>query len=207
MEKKSKKSKSLNTSKEQRITSTSQLPPGTYSCRLRGITVRGTGDNRQIMFHLDYSSIKPMSLKDQAVMMREEFRERYPEMETAWNEREKTPENKNYPCHALPREQWCDYKGSGDFMGHTCLGKEKNAENEDYVSSGGIKYYVLHSKTKSYTAIGAKNVSHAFNKATKLFAGLWSSLQAKEPDQNSWTYISVVEFGELIKEHLKNERS
>jgi hypothetical protein len=26
----------------------------------------------------------------------------------------------DYPCHALEKEKWCDLKGSGDFMGHTC---------------------------------------------------------------------------------------
>lgn len=25
-----------------------------------------------------------------------------------------------YPCHALPRDQWCDRDGPGGFMGHTC---------------------------------------------------------------------------------------
>lgn len=24
------------------------------------------------------------------------------------------------PCHKLPKSQWCDRKGLGDFMGHTC---------------------------------------------------------------------------------------
>ena len=25
-----------------------------------------------------------------------------------------------YPCRKLPREEQCDYKGKGGFMGHTC---------------------------------------------------------------------------------------
>lgn len=25
-----------------------------------------------------------------------------------------------WPCHSLPRDQWCDHSGPGDFMGHTC---------------------------------------------------------------------------------------
>lgn len=28
--------------------------------------------------------------------------------------------DKLYPCHAKPREQWCDRDGRGGFMGHTC---------------------------------------------------------------------------------------
>jgi len=26
----------------------------------------------------------------------------------------------NWPCRKLPRAQWCDSKGPGGFMGHTC---------------------------------------------------------------------------------------
>lgn len=26
-----------------------------------------------------------------------------------------------YPCHKLPKEQWCDHAGRGGFMGHTCF--------------------------------------------------------------------------------------
>ena len=26
----------------------------------------------------------------------------------------------NYPCHQKPKKDWCDHKGPGDFMGHTC---------------------------------------------------------------------------------------
>ncbi len=28
--------------------------------------------------------------------------------------------NTEYPCRKLPQEQWCDSKGAGGFMGHTC---------------------------------------------------------------------------------------
>lgn len=31
-----------------------------------------------------------------------------------------TPSEEQYPCHSLPREQWCDREGPGGFMGHTC---------------------------------------------------------------------------------------
>jgi NTP pyrophosphatase (non-canonical NTP hydrolase) len=26
----------------------------------------------------------------------------------------------DYPCHSLPKDQWCDRHGRGGFMGHTC---------------------------------------------------------------------------------------
>lgn len=28
-----------------------------------------------------------------------------------------------YPCHSKPKSQWCDHKGAGGFMGHTCIKK------------------------------------------------------------------------------------
>jgi hypothetical protein len=28
---------------------------------------------------------------------------------------------KRWPCHKLPRAQWCDSQGGGGFMGHTCV--------------------------------------------------------------------------------------
>lgn len=31
--------------------------------------------------------------------------------------------SKGYPCHKLPKEQWCDHHGPGGFMGHTCIPK------------------------------------------------------------------------------------
>ena len=46
----------------------------------------------------------------------------------------------NYPCHQKPKKDWCDHKGLGDFMGHTC-GKPQtnfediNAEFGDVVSA------------------------------------------------------------------------
>lgn len=27
----------------------------------------------------------------------------------------------DYPCHKLPKDQWCDHAGRGGFMGHTCV--------------------------------------------------------------------------------------
>ncbi len=34
-----------------------------------------------------------------------------------------------YPCHKLPKEQWCDYNGPGGFMGHTCIKKKPVEKN------------------------------------------------------------------------------
>lgn len=31
-----------------------------------------------------------------------------------------TSSKPDFPCHALPKDQWCDRHGPGGFMGHTC---------------------------------------------------------------------------------------
>lgn len=33
------------------------------------------------------------------------------------------------PCHARPRDQWCDRDGVGGFMGHTCSGEVVDDSN------------------------------------------------------------------------------
>lgn len=35
-----------------------------------------------------------------------------------------------YPCHKLPKEQWCDSQGPGGFMGHTCLPIQKRSDKD-----------------------------------------------------------------------------
>lgn len=34
-----------------------------------------------------------------------------------------------YPCHKLPKENWCDHSGPGGFMGHTCIKKKSVEQN------------------------------------------------------------------------------
>lgn len=36
----------------------------------------------------------------------------------------------DYPCHALPREKWCDRDGPGGFMGHTCVPRSVREADE-----------------------------------------------------------------------------
>ena len=35
----------------------------------------------------------------------------------------------DFQCHSLPKEKWCDWRGPGDFMGHTCGKPRTNAED------------------------------------------------------------------------------
>lgn len=37
--------------------------------------------------------------------------------------------DKDFPCHARPREQWCDRDGPGGFTGHTCIRKQPWSPN------------------------------------------------------------------------------
>jgi len=42
-----------------------------------------------------------------------------------------------YPCHKLPKEEWCDCNGPGGFMGHTCVKPSKTEVN--HVGAGRAK--------------------------------------------------------------------
>lgn len=69
--------------------------------------------------------------------------------------------------------------------------------------AGHVRYYILCSKLNIFTAIGADNIHHASNKATKLFGPHWTSLMT-DTNHNSfilreWTSCTVKEFNELIK--------
>jgi hypothetical protein len=75
-------------------------------------------------------------------------------------------------------------------------------EEEQYIEEGGKKFYVCHTRTHSYTALGANNHHHAFNKASKLWSGLWSYVTDKEPS-SAWTYVPVKEFNAIVKEHME----
>jgi len=35
----------------------------------------------------------------------------------------------NFPCRQKPKDEWCDYQGQGDFMGHTCGGLNSNLDD------------------------------------------------------------------------------
>lgn len=37
--------------------------------------------------------------------------------------------SKEFPCHKLPKEQWCDHSGPGGFMGHTCMKPKETEQN------------------------------------------------------------------------------
>jgi len=48
-----------------------------------------------------------------------------------------------YPCHKLPKDQWCDSKGGGGFMGHTCDGQVERKTHPLTVTSFELKLALL----------------------------------------------------------------
>lgn len=73
---------------------------------------------------------------------------------------------------------------------------------DDKPEESGQKYYVTYEPLKAYTTIGAKNIHHAFNKATKEFKGKYTKLVKVRPNDRTpaeWEFLSVKEFGELLR--------
>jgi hypothetical protein len=78
--------------------------------------------------------------------------------------------------------------------------KEKKTIPEE----GANKYYVHHIRSCSYTVIGADNIHHAWNKATKLWGPYWDRVSFHEPGSlTKFKFVTVKEFGALIKEVAK----
>lgn len=42
-------------------------------------------------------------------------------------------EKDSFPCHSKPKTEWCDYKGLGGFMGHTCKPKKPEPVAEKFL--------------------------------------------------------------------------
>lgn len=72
-------------------------------------------------------------------------------------------------------------------------------------SAGVYSFMIFNSKLSIYTSIGADNIHHASNKATKLFGNCWTSLKVNthnnvfEAGRMGYTCYSVAEFSELIR--------
>jgi hypothetical protein len=48
-----------------------------------------------------------------------------------------------WPCRAKPMRQWCDWKGPGDFMGHTCRKHNDQTDWLEWIGFGKIYYNTL----------------------------------------------------------------
>lgn len=65
------------------------------------------------------------------------------------------------------------------------------------------KFCIFHKPTKTYTVLGATNIHHASNKATKLYGHEWTGISRDVPNNAvHWKFLGVKKFGELIKKAL-----
>jgi hypothetical protein len=89
-----------------------------------------------------------------------------------------------------------------DFLyeNHPLLKKDKKfKEKETIPDAGHIKYFILCERLSIYTSIGADNVHHASNKATKLFGPMWSQLTPEAYLIRGYSYTSVKDFTLLVR--------
>lgn len=69
-----------------------------------------------------------------------------------------------------------------------------------YYDTGVSKFCVFIRRFVCYTVIGADNIHHASNKATKLWGPHWDNIsEMKPPFHSMWTYCGVIEFGKRVK--------
>jgi len=61
------------------------------------------------------------------------------------------------------------------------------------------RFFVLYHPSYTYTALGASNIHHAANKASKLYKGKWTGLTSIQPI-GAWRYLDVKEFGKHLKQ-------
>jgi len=76
---------------------------------------------------------------------------------------------------------------------HTKPVKEKSP------TEGHESYQVLCHKLCIYTVIGADNLHHASNKATKLFGPHWGQITQDEGMGRGYHFVPVAKFNELLK--------
>jgi hypothetical protein len=65
--------------------------------------------------------------------------------------------------------------------------------------AGHEKFVVTCDKLTIYTTIGADNLHHASNKATKLFGPHWSQITQSHYIAKEYLFLTVAKFTELIK--------
>jgi len=64
---------------------------------------------------------------------------------------------------------------------------------------GHIKFYIHCFKLSIYTTMGADNIHHASNKATKLWGPNWSKITLDQSYGRSHQFCSVKQFSELLR--------
>lgn len=70
----------------------------------------------------------------------------------------------------------------------------KNIKQTLYIEEGHTRYYVCCERFFVYTSIGADNIHHASNKATKLFGPHWSHLTPNAGAIHEFSYVKPTDF-------------
>lgn len=84
--------------------------------------------------------------------------------------------------------------------------QERSSDQDDcYAGVGAVKFTIHFKPLNIHTSIGADNVHHAMNKATKLWKDGWTNLD-RMVGRRSSDFVPVREYGKLVKEYqrLKN---
>lgn len=64
------------------------------------------------------------------------------------------------------------------------------------------KFYIWHMPLSIYTTIGADNIHHACNKATKMFQGEWSGICEKK--LLGYEFKTIKDFNAIIRDYKTN---
>lgn len=77
----------------------------------------------------------------------------------------------------------------------------KTVAPESIIEAGHMKFFVACDRLGIYTSIGADNIHHASNKATKLFGPHWSFIRDyyHSHDLGSMQHYPVAQFNELLR--------
>lgn len=84
-------------------------------------------------------------------------------------------------------------------VGYILYGKDEKKTKQTIPEEGSLRYYVTCDRFTIYTSMGADNVHHASNKATKLWGPHWSQLTTDAYNLRGYSFVPVKEFGELLK--------
>lgn len=77
--------------------------------------------------------------------------------------------------------------------------KEVKEKKPSIPEAGQFKFFVLCERVTLYTTIGADNVHHASNKATKLFGPNWSMVTVEPYHCRGYEFISVAAFNKIVR--------
>jgi hypothetical protein len=87
--------------------------------------------------------------------------------------------------------------GKDKFIVHSIVPARESKETNP--EAGHMKFFVICHKLCIYTSIGADNIHHASNKATKLFGPNWSQITQDAGIGKGYQFFGVTHFNDLLK--------